>query len=383
MAFDRPRRRLSFARLKNAAETKRASTSADHTGRTPCPITPAMLSGLASSRCWRSAASASRRPARRPIRCPILIARSRTGERCRPAGPGARPARSRSIPTAPASGSPSAAANPGRRREIDPGAAVRLRRLEARSDPQVRCLRQAVEELRRRPAAVPARHSRRPRRQRLGDRRPRPRRQGPPGVQVQPRRQAAADARQGRTRRAADRTSSTRRPPSSIAPNGDIFVADGHGGNTNARIVKFAKDGKFIKTWGKKGSAPGELDIPHAHRHGFARPAVRRRPPEQPHPDFRSGRKIPRSMGAVQPAERHLHRQARTTSTWRISKSESVSKNHDGWKRGIRDRQRQGRLGDGVHSRSRWTRPPARARPRASRRTRWATSTAPRSARSG
>jgi hypothetical protein len=28
--------------------------------------------------------------------------------------------------------------------------------------------------------------------------------------------------------------------------------------------VKFSKDGKFIKTWGKKGSAPGEIDIPHA-----------------------------------------------------------------------------------------------------------------------
>ncbi|MEA2935250.1 MAG: hypothetical protein QOD74_1896, partial [Variibacter sp.] len=54
--------------------------------------------------------------------------------------------------------------------------------------------------------------------------------------------------------------------PSAIvtAPNGDIFVADGHGGNTNARIVKFTKDGKFIKTWGSKGSGPGELDIPHA-----------------------------------------------------------------------------------------------------------------------
>ena len=54
--------------------------------------------------------------------------------------------------------------------------------------------------------------------------------------------------------------------PSSVlvAPNGDIFVGDGHGGNTNSRIVKFAKDGKFIKTWGKKGTAPGEFDTPHA-----------------------------------------------------------------------------------------------------------------------
>lgn len=49
-----------------------------------------------------------------------------------------------------------------------------------------------------------------------------------------------------------------------VAPNGNIFVADGHGGNTNARIVKLTKEGKFIKAWGKKGSAPGEFDTPHS-----------------------------------------------------------------------------------------------------------------------
>lgn len=48
------------------------------------------------------------------------------------------------------------------------------------------------------------------------------------------------------------------------APNGDIFVADGHGANTNARIVKFDKNGKFIKAWGKKGTGPGEFDTPHS-----------------------------------------------------------------------------------------------------------------------
>jgi len=48
-----------------------------------------------------------------------------------------------------------------------------------------------------------------------------------------------------------------------IAPNGDIFVGDGHGGNTNARVVKFSKDGKFIKAWGKKGTAPGDFETPH------------------------------------------------------------------------------------------------------------------------
>jgi sugar lactone lactonase YvrE len=48
-----------------------------------------------------------------------------------------------------------------------------------------------------------------------------------------------------------------------VAPNGDIFVADGHRGSTNNRIVKFSKDGKFIKEWGKKGSGPGEINEPH------------------------------------------------------------------------------------------------------------------------
>jgi streptogramin lyase len=54
--------------------------------------------------------------------------------------------------------------------------------------------------------------------------------------------------------------------PSSVlvAPNGDIFVADGHGEGTNARVVKFSKDGKFIKEWGKAGSAPGEFDTLHS-----------------------------------------------------------------------------------------------------------------------
>jgi DNA-binding beta-propeller fold protein YncE len=49
-----------------------------------------------------------------------------------------------------------------------------------------------------------------------------------------------------------------------IARNGDIFVADGHGGDSNARVVKFSKSGKFLTAWGKKGGAPGEFDTPHA-----------------------------------------------------------------------------------------------------------------------
>jgi DNA-binding beta-propeller fold protein YncE len=48
-----------------------------------------------------------------------------------------------------------------------------------------------------------------------------------------------------------------------IAPNGEIFVTDSHRNGKNNRIVKFDKNGKFLKEWGTKGSAPGELSEPH------------------------------------------------------------------------------------------------------------------------
>jgi len=46
-----------------------------------------------------------------------------------------------------------------------------------------------------------------------------------------------------------------------ISKSGDIFVSDGE--STNTRVVKFSKDGKFIKCWGTKGDGPGELNLPH------------------------------------------------------------------------------------------------------------------------
>ena len=62
----------------------------------------------------------------------------------------------------------------------------------------------------------------------------------------------------------AGTTPDTFNMPSSvlIAPNGDIFIGDGHGGMSNARILKFSKDGTFIKTWGKKGTGPGDFETP-------------------------------------------------------------------------------------------------------------------------
>lgn len=53
--------------------------------------------------------------------------------------------------------------------------------------------------------------------------------------------------------------------PSSVlvAPNGDIFIGDGHGGRSNSRIMKFTSEGEFIMSWGSRGSEPGNFDVPH------------------------------------------------------------------------------------------------------------------------
>lgn len=60
--------------------------------------------------------------------------------------------------------------------------------------------------------------------------------------------------------------------------NEDIFVSDGYGGLcpaalpgcdkgapvTTQRIVKFTRDGKFVKAWGRRGKGPGEFRVPHS-----------------------------------------------------------------------------------------------------------------------
>jgi DNA-binding beta-propeller fold protein YncE len=46
-----------------------------------------------------------------------------------------------------------------------------------------------------------------------------------------------------------------------VAPSGEFYVSDGYG---NSRVLKFSRDGKLIKQWGKKGTGPGEFNLPHA-----------------------------------------------------------------------------------------------------------------------
>jgi DNA-binding beta-propeller fold protein YncE len=48
-----------------------------------------------------------------------------------------------------------------------------------------------------------------------------------------------------------------------FAANGDVFIVEGHG-RAEGRVLRFDKSGRFVKSWGGKGTAPGQFDQPHS-----------------------------------------------------------------------------------------------------------------------
>jgi len=48
-----------------------------------------------------------------------------------------------------------------------------------------------------------------------------------------------------------------------FGPGGEIFVCQGHG-KGDSRLIKFDAEGNFVKTWGGKGTGPGQFDQPHS-----------------------------------------------------------------------------------------------------------------------
>jgi streptogramin lyase len=118
-----------------------------------------------------------------------------------------------------------------------------------------------------------------------------------------------------------------------VAPNGDIFVADGHGGNSNARIVKFSRDGKFIKSWGKKGSGPGEFDTPHAlAMDSQGRIFVGDRANNRIQIFDQEGKFLAEWKQFGRPSGIFIDKR----DVIYVADSESRTDNHPGWKRGIR-----------------------------------------------
>ncbi|MBM3748264.1 MAG: 6-bladed beta-propeller [Acidobacteria bacterium] len=59
----------------------------------------------------------------------------------------------------------------------------------------------------------------------------------------------------------ADQKTFNRPTDVAFTPAGDFFVSDGYG---NSRVVKFSRDGNCLLEWGRRGSGPGEFNLPHA-----------------------------------------------------------------------------------------------------------------------
>jgi sugar lactone lactonase YvrE len=117
------------------------------------------------------------------------------------------------------------------------------------------------------------------------------------------------------------------------APNGDIFVSEGHGAGNN-RVLKFDKAGKFIKEWGKLGTGPGEFDQPHALAFDSkGQLYVGDRNNNRVQVFDQNGKYITEYKQWSRPSGIFIKDDILYSAD---SESESVSQNHYGWKRGIR-----------------------------------------------
>jgi sugar lactone lactonase YvrE len=122
-----------------------------------------------------------------------------------------------------------------------------------------------------------------------------------------------------------------------VAPNGDIFVAEGHSSapGSTARILKFSKDGKLIKTWGKLGPGPEDMDQPHAlAMDSKGRLFVGDRNNNRVLIFDQDGKLLDTWTQFSRPSGLYIDKQ--DVIYVADSESDSVARNHDGWKRGIR-----------------------------------------------
>ena len=117
------------------------------------------------------------------------------------------------------------------------------------------------------------------------------------------------------------------------APNGDIFVSEGHGAGNN-RVLKFDKTGKFIKEWGKLGTGPGEFDQPHALAFDSkGRLFVGDRNNNRVQVFDQDGKFIEEFKQFSRPSGIFIKNDILYVAD---SESGSVSRNHYGWQRGLR-----------------------------------------------
>lgn len=126
-----------------------------------------------------------------------------------------------------------------------------------------------------------------------------------------------------------------------VAKNGDIFVSEGHGRGNN-RVMKFSKDGKFIKEWGKLGTGPGEFDQPHALAFDSkGRLYVGDRNNNRVQVFDQNGKYITEYRQWSRPSGIFIDKH--DVMYVADSESQAVARNHSGWKNGIR----MGKISDG------------------------------------
>jgi NHL repeat-containing protein len=119
-----------------------------------------------------------------------------------------------------------------------------------------------------------------------------------------------------------------------VTRSGEIFVSCGHG-QGKSEILKFSKEGKLIKRWGQLGTGPGEFDQPHAlAMDSKGRLFVGDRNNNRIQIFDQDGKFLEEWKQFSRPSGIYIDR--KDTIYVADSESESVSRNHDGWKRGIR-----------------------------------------------
>jgi sugar lactone lactonase YvrE len=119
-----------------------------------------------------------------------------------------------------------------------------------------------------------------------------------------------------------------------VAPNGEFFVALGHGW-AKPEVLKFTKDGKLIKRWGKLGTGPGEFDQAHSlAMDSKGRLFVGDRNNNRIQIFDQDGNYLDEITSFSRPSGIFIDKDDNLYVA--DSESESVSRNHNGWKRGIR-----------------------------------------------
>jgi sugar lactone lactonase YvrE len=119
-----------------------------------------------------------------------------------------------------------------------------------------------------------------------------------------------------------------------VAKNGDIFVSEGHGQGKNV-VFKFDKNGKLIKEWGSTGTGPGQFDQPHALAFDSkGRLYIGDRNNNRIQIFDQDGNYIAELHQWSRPSGIFIDKHDNLYSA--DSESESVSRNHNGWKRGMR-----------------------------------------------